>query len=239
MIMRIAWTSPILVLLGFSLGAPLLAQAQGTIVGTVVGTVADEVSGAALRGATVSLTGLDIRALTDGDGIFELVSVPAGSHAARVELPGYVTMVEQIEVLPDEVSLLQVQVRRVEVALQGLIVRSRGGEVQGASITDVGRGDRSRTALDLLREQVPGVMVRSSLGAQTGIRIRGSSSLMNNDPAIYLNGIRLSDAGGPSAIHALEQIPAERVQRIRVLRGPAAAARYGDSASGVILVETR
>ena len=43
----------------------------------------------------------------------------------------------------------------------------------------------------------------------------------------------------PYSLNALELIPAERVLRIRVLRGPAAAAEYADAASGVILVETR
>ena len=34
-------------------------------------------------------------------------------------------------------------------------------------------------------------------------------------------------------------IPASEIKRIRALRGPAAAAQYGESANGVILIETR
>ena len=76
-------------------------------------------------------------------------------------------------------------------------------------------------------------------GAGLRVRLRGAKSLYTSDqPAIYLDGIRI-DAGGPGqAIRALDQIPATSVRRIRILRGPASASRYPNSASGVILVET-
>jgi outer membrane receptor protein involved in Fe transport len=215
--------------------SPLRAQQRGTIVGTVV----DELTGEGLEGAKVSLLGIDLEAITDTSGVFEIAAVPAGDLAARVEVPGYAAMVEQIEVLPDEVVLFQFYVSPLEVAIQGLIVGVQARRAQGASVTELRRGERSQTALDLLREKVPGVMVRTSLGAETGIRVRGSSSLYFNDPSIYLDGILVGSGGSVSAVHTLEQIPAERVLRIRVLHGPSASARYGDSAGGVILVETR
>lgn len=206
----------------------------------IVGTVVDESSGEPLEGATVSLAEQGVSASTDANGVFQLSSVPTGDLTARVELPGYVTLVEQIEVLSDEVGLLQFRVSRVAAALEGLLVRARGQAVQGPSVTEAEPGKMFvQSALDLLREQMPGVVIRSSAGAETGIRIRGSSSLLNNDPAIYLDGIRIGDAGSVSALHTLEQIPAERVARIRVLRGPSAAARFADANNGVILVETR
>jgi outer membrane receptor for ferrienterochelin and colicin len=127
----------------------------------------------------------------------------------------------------------------VEAVLQDLVVRVSAGAPPGSS-TEIQPGDRHlRSALDLLREQVPGVLVRSRTGAQTGIRIRGGSSLTVTRPAIYVDGVRIGDSGTVSAAQFLEQIPAESVVRIRVLRGPSAAAQYGEAASGVILVETR
>jgi hypothetical protein len=217
-------------------GAPLLAQGVGTIVGTVV----DETSGEPLEGATISFVDQGVEASTDANGVFQLPSVRAGDLAARVESSGYVTLVEQVEVLADEVGLLRFRLSRVAAALQGLVVRARRQDNQGASVAEAKPGDLFvQSALDLLREQMPGVVVRTSLGAETGIRIRGSNSFLNNDPAIYVDGIRIGDSGSVSALHALEQIPAERVARIRVLRGPSAAARYADANNGVILVETR
>ncbi len=63
--------------------------------------------------------------------------------------------------------------------------------------------------------------------------------MLNNDPVIYVDGVRVSDRLGDAQVHVLELIPAEDVERIRILRGPAAAAAYADAANGIILVETR
>ena len=80
------------------------------------------------------------------------------------------------------------------------------------------------------------------------MEIRGRGSFTgSNAPAIYLDGMRINDrAGGvlpgnPDAqnLHVLETIPASEVKQIRVLRGPAASARFADSVNGVILIELR
>ncbi len=228
------WMSAVCVLIAPARGV-LSAQERGTISGTVV----DEASGDPLTGATIAFTGAEAEVQSAPDGSF-VVSLPAGEHTVRVELAGYVTTTDRIEVTADELGLIQFYLGRVEAVLQDIVVRVTSGDGPNTAV-DIERGDRAlRSALDLLREQVPGVLVRSRPGAQTGIRIRGSSSMMmGGRPVIYLDGVLVGDAGSISAAQFLEQVPAERVLRIRVLRGPSAAAQYGDATSGVILVETR
>jgi len=210
-------------------------SAQGR--GTVTGTVMDDASGEPLSGATVTFAGAGTGVKSSADGSF-VVSLPAGEYTVRAELEGYVSTTDRIEVTADELGIMLFYLGRVEAILQDIVVRVTG---DGAGRSVIEQGDRSlRTALDLLREQVPGVLVRSRPGAQTGIRIRGSSSMtMAGRPAIYLNGVLVGDSGSMSAAQFLEQVPAESVLRIRVLRGPSAAAQYADATSGVILVETR
>jgi hypothetical protein len=211
------------------------AQAHGTIVGTVV----DDVSGEALSGAVLSVRGADTQVMSDANGIFELAPLTPGDVAVRVELSGYVALVEQVEVLESEVGLFQFRLSPM-AALQGLLARARAREDVGATVSHIERGEESvQTALDLLRAQVPGVVVRGRFAAGPGIRIRGSSSLSSNAPAVYVDGVLVADGAGGSAVDVLEDIPAESVERIRVLHGPAAAAQFGDANSGVILVETR
>jgi outer membrane receptor protein involved in Fe transport len=225
-------------LFGLALAAVPLA-AQNLAPGSLVGTVTDEVTGDPLEGVTIAIAGHDIRTTTDAQGLFGLDGLPNGKLALRVELSGYATVTEQIEILPDEVSLFQLQLSPLAYALQGIIVRAWRDDPQATSVP-IEREDKFVvTALDLLRQQVPGVLVRSRPGARSGVRIRGASSLSPGVPAIYVDGIRVGEGGSNSPISALEQIPAERVLRIRVLRGPSAAAQYADAASGVILIETR
>lgn len=211
----------------------LSAQEHGRVSGSVV----DEASGEPLSGATIAFpdSGTEVQSAADGSFV---VSLPAGEHTVRVELAGYVATTDRIAVTADELGLMQFYLGRVEAVLQDILVRVTSGNAPPS--VEIERGDRLlRTALDLLREQVPGVLVRSRPGA-TGVRIRGSSSMMmNSRPVIYLDGMLLGDAGGVSAAQFLEQVPAESVLRIRVLRGPSAAVQYGDATSGVILVETR
>ena len=222
-----------------ALPSALLGQSGGTIVGTVV----DDLTGEILAGASLSVRSAEARALSDTRGFFELTPVAAGDVAVRVEHPGYVTLVEQIEVVHSEMSLFQFRMTRTDAALQTLLMRARAKEDAGATVSRI-QEDRAsvgqiQTALDLLREQVPGVTVPGRSGSGPGIRIRGSSSLSSNDPALYVDGLLLADGQGGGALDVLDQIPAASVLRIRVLHGPAATAQYGDASSGVILVETR
>jgi hypothetical protein len=229
------WTA-LAVLVGS--GVPIALDGQDVVPGALVGTVLDEVTGSPLAGVTLTVNGQDVRATTDAEGIFELTPLPSGQLAIRAELSGYATVTEQIEILPDEVGLFQFQLSPLAYALQGIVVSAWRND-QATSVP-IEREDKFMvTALDLLRQQVPGVLVRSRPGARSGIRVRAGNSLRAGEPAIYIDGIRVGEGTNNNSLHPLELIPAERVLRIRVLRGPSAAAEYADAASGVILVETR
>jgi hypothetical protein len=218
-------------------GVPVKAQDGAS--GVLVGTVTDEATGLPLADATIEIRGHGMRAATDAEGLFELAGLPSGDLAVRVELSGYATVTEQIEVLPDETGLLLLQLSPLAYALQGIVVRAWRDGPRATSVPIEREAERAGSALDLIRQQVPGVLVRSRPGARSGVRVRAANSLSASSPAVYLDGIRLGEGGSNVTMSALEQIPAERVLRIRVLRGPSAEAAYADAASGVILVETR
>ena len=224
-------------------GSSIMAQTSASLVGTVM----DASSGAGLQGAMISVVGMEIDdAITDADGRFLLPHLSAGQISLRIALSGYSSVVESIDISSMETALVQILLPRIDAVLDELLVIGRGqGPRTGAAIAEVSRRDDSaRTAMDLLEQKVPGVLLGRSGGDLIGsarIRIRGSSSFRNNDPAIYLDGIRVDDGGleGYQGIHVLELIPADHVERIRILRGPSAEAAYADATNGVILVETR
>jgi TonB-dependent SusC/RagA subfamily outer membrane receptor len=102
-------------------------------------------------------------------------------------------------------------------------------------------GGRNRSIGDLLNE-VSGVqLIRRSgqVGQRYSLRIRGVRSfLFNGPPAIYVDGIRVSEHLGTGGV--LDLLTTQDIGSVEVLRGPAAATVYGASASnGVILVTTR
>lgn len=234
-----------LLLAGFLTADTLQAQQRGSLVGSVT----DEVSGEPLVGAVVSATSADgQRAETDEDGRFLFPDLPVGAVSIRTEHPGYGTVIEQVEVSPSDVVFLRIRLPRVEALLDEILVRAGArDEPRG----DVSRPDsESRTAADILAQEVPGVHISwgdGNVGSGATIRIRGISTLFgSNEPIIILDGVRIDSRSGAqlsglrsqAALHALETIPADAVSSIRVLKGPASAGQYADGANGVILVET-
>ncbi len=84
--------------------------------------------------------------------------------------------------------------------------------------------------------RLPGIeMSRSGgPGSATSVFIRGSES---RHAAVYLDGVRLDSQTTGGAVW--EQIPLDRIERIEVLRGPAAAVYGSDAVAGVVQLFTR
>ena len=84
--------------------------------------------------------------------------------------------------------------------------------------------------------RVPGVQISSNggPGANAGVFVRGGE---NRFTAVYIDGVRVDSqsVGGMQ----WEQIPLSQIDRIEVLRGPAAAVYGSDAVSGVIQLFTK
>jgi len=217
--------------------------------GTVVGRLLEQNSLETLSVGTVSVVGAGIEVRVKPDGSFVLPAVRPGSLTIRVTSPGYANSVDQVEVAPDEVTFVQFQLVPLSAALSEVLVISRRREMTTDGVdlpTD--RSEMALTAADLLARQVPGLSYNRSngaVGSGSRVSIRGTSTIVGrNDPIVFVDGIRISEVFGNGSgrnrgpLAALDQIPASNVKRIRVLRGASAAARYADSADGVILIET-
>ncbi len=119
-------------------------------------------------------------------------------------------------------------------------------QCEAASI-ETRRGFQGATLADALQGQVPGLNIVQTGGAGGGgfLSIRGSNSLYSGQPLIYLDGIRMTQitSTGPGGVHSLplfEYVNVADIDRIEVLRGPAATIQYGsDAADGVIRIFTR
>ena len=114
-----------------------------------------------------------------------------------------------------------------------------------AGSTDVGAA---------LAGRLPGVEVRSSsaLGGTTALMVRGQRTLVGlTQPLVVVNGILVDNANVASASQragqggfdfgsAISDLNPEDVASAELLRGPAAAMRYGGlAANGVLLITTR
>lgn len=89
---------------------------------------------------------------------------------------------------------------------------------------------------DLLVRQHGLAMTRNGgPGTTTGISIRGASGEFT---AVYINGVRV-DAQSGSGGTPWEAIPLDQVERIEIVRGPAAAVYGSDAVAGVVQIFTK
>lgn len=216
--------------------------AGGLAAQELVGVVVDDATAAPLVHAKITVVGQKRSTVTDRDGYFTFKGLPTGNVSIRVDKTGYVSLVEEVGVDPNGVSLVRFQVPAVSAFLDRFLVvghrRTHALQNQPGVVIQGGEHHgQAWSVVDLLEYRVPGLVVTRDGGdAGQGLQvlIRGVSSLArHNGPAVYVNGVRTHD------LSQLQDIPASDVQKIRVLRGATSTTLYPDGANGVILIDTR
>lgn len=198
----------------------------------VKGTVKDK-TGEPLIGVSVTY-GSGQGTVTDIDGNFS-VNVPAGS-TIKFSYVGYkpqsvkassnmnITLEEDNTTLEDVVVVGYGTMKRRD--LTGAVASVTGETLSKNPVSNVAQA---------LQGQLPGVSVMSQDGRPGGtmsIRVRGGGSItQSNDPLYIVDGIAVSD---------INDIPADNIESIDVLKDAASTAIYGArGANGVILITTK
>jgi hypothetical protein len=91
---RFAWLAGLVV----SLMVLAAGSAKAVTAGKIIGKVTDAQTGEGVLGAAVTVEGLRMGAVTDGDGRYFILSVPAGRHTLKIQMIGY-SPVTQLDVL--------------------------------------------------------------------------------------------------------------------------------------------
>ena len=234
-------------------GAELAAQG-----GTVTGSVRDAVSQAPLPGAQISIVGTTMGNLANNVGRYLILNVPAGTHTVRVNLIGYSTQDIEVTVAEGGAATADFNIRQDAISLEGVVVTGTAGQARrrevGNSISAIVAEDIRYTAVtdfgDILQGRATGIQVNDhsgQVGAASQIRLRGNNSLtQGNNPLIYVDGVRLesnpigSDDEGAQTPSALDMINPADIDRMEVIKGPAATTLYGtEAAGGVIQIFTK
>lgn len=241
------WPAAAAALLGIWV-TPLVAQETGALTGTVL----EARTRRALAGVRVAVPGRpDLAVMSDAAGAYRLFHLPAGSIRVVAELPGYAAILETVPIGGDRVTVADFTLIRVDALLAEVVVRGVRRREEGSKVEDVtGReleATGAATVGDALAQHLAGGEVLWSsgqVGAGASIVLRGLKSFtLRSQPAVYVDGVRLADGPGPGVSDArysvLDLIDPSTVERIEVVRGPAAL-KYGAGASGgVLLIHTR
>ena len=201
----------------------------------VKGAVRDN-NGDPMIGVSVKVQGSGDGTITDVDGNYS-IKVPTNGKL-QFSFLGYVTQTISVNGKPvlnvvlkedatnlDEIVVIGYQtVRRKD--LTGSVASVNGKEIAAVPVSDISQA---------LQGKLPGVNITSQDGrpeASISIRVRGGGSIsQSNEPLILVDG---------ATVTSLNDIPADQVESIDVLKDASSTAIYGArGANGVILVTTK
>ena len=249
-------TAALLLTLGVSAASGLAAQT-----GAVTGVVTDATTGQPLEGARVSLAGTPMSGLTDAGGRYLLDGVPATAYTVRVVITGYGTRERKVTLKAGitaeaDFRLAVSGVDPDQPVAVGLAGRTERRKI-GASLPaiDVGRLAET-TPLDgfsqVLEGRIPGVRsmgTSGGIGAGRELSIRGTDSFgfTRQRPLVFIDGVRIDTNkeewgwmegvsccyfSGGAGEDRLSDLNPEEIDRVEVLKGPAAAALFGSEGVG-------
>ena len=249
--------------LSLVVGVGAAAAQHRPITGKVVSAATTE----PIAGATVSVVGTPIAAITNDRGEFAL-SAPEGAVTLSVRAVSYKR--RQLDVPADQ-SSVTVSLEQDVFNLEAVVITGQATAVAqknlANAVTTVGAEQLDRaptqTIESALQGKIPGALIQMNSGAPGGggqINLRGVTTINAGvDPLIVVDGMVIANdaissnmnaitaaaAGGNSstqdnAVNRIADLNPADIQSIEVLKGASAAAIYGSqAANGVIIINTR
>jgi TonB-linked SusC/RagA family outer membrane protein len=211
--------------------------------GTVSGSVTQSGTGLPVEGAQVRLDGTSHTGITQANGRYLLVNVPAGTYTVLAEMIGHQTTRKQLVVTAGQTTTENLVLTLSPISMQEIVVTGVSGATPKAklpfSVDRVGVSDLpvpQLSAASALQGKVAGVMVSQGSGRPgelPDILLRGPTNISGGQSPLYVvDGVVLS--AGMSDFDALN------IENIEVIKGAAAASMYGSrAANGVVHITTK
>jgi TonB-linked SusC/RagA family outer membrane protein len=228
--------------------------------GTLTGRVTDAETEQPIAAVQVAIANLSIGALTQQDGTYNLLNVPAGTHTVSVQRIGYSTVEQPITMTAGGTATLNFEIAEQALSLDAIVVTGTAGATQrralGNVVTQVQAADIATSVpvvsvAEIIGGRAPGLQFTQTtgvVGSGSSIRIRGVSSVsLGAQPIVFIDGVRASnrtnagpETGGGASASALDDINPNDIESVEIIKGPAAATLYGTEASaGVINITTK
>ncbi|HZD03606.1 MAG TPA: TonB-dependent receptor plug domain-containing protein, partial [Longimicrobiales bacterium] len=232
------------------------SAAQDT--GTVTGAVRDAVDQSPIPNAQISVAGTNLGQVTSNTGRYLLLNVPSGQQTVRVQIIGYGAEEQTVNVPAGGSVTVDFNLHTEAIALEGVVVTGTAGQARkrevGNTVSQIGARDIEVAAVtdmgDVLQGRAAGIQVNDfsgQVGEGSQIRLRGNNSLtQGNNPLIYVDGVRIEvnsigsddEQGGTASL--FDMVNPNDIDRVEVVKGPAATALYGtEAAGGVIQIFTK
>jgi len=209
---------------------------------TIEGMVLDP-SGRAVPAARVTLlapmTPL-AQVESNARGQYRFENLPAGEYRLVASAPGLTSLETNVELGQDQTTKLDLSLALSSVEQTVVVSASLGGALAthvGSSVSVLSEQEithhGAQNLLEVLRD-VPGVALTQAgrRGGATGVFTRGGNSNYN---LVMIDGVQVNQFGGD---FDFASIPADGVDQVEIVRGPASALYGSNAVTGVINVVT-
>ncbi len=234
-----------------------IEKSTDNVQSSISGEVVNE-KGEAIPGVTVRIKGGITMTATDEKGRFS-IQVPGSSAVLVFSIVGYSSKEVNVGSQRDIKVALTQSVSALDAVVVTALGITREERSLGYSVSEVDGDDfkkvREPNVINSLAGKVPGLSINTTAGGPAGssrVIIRGATSITgNNQPLYVIDGVPMDNSNygqvegskysaGFDMGDAISAINPEDIDKISVLKGPAAAAVYGSrAANGVILITTK
>ena len=203
------------------LSVRVFAQEGGLVSGTV-----KDATGMTLPGAVLKLDRFNRYTVSDNNGYFEFLNVPAGSYRVEVEYLGYEPAVLEATVTAGGNAVVDFVMQEGAQEIGAVVVMGDQARGQAKALNQqktnvnvsnvisadqIGRFPDSNIGDALKR--VPGIAMQNDHGEARNIVVRGLASELNS---VTLNGNRIPSAEGDNRKVQMDVIPSDMIQTIEV-----------------------
>ena len=212
-----------------------LSNAQSLSDANIVGHVIDSSTGEHLPFHTIALRGTSIGAVSDASGHFALRNIPPGDYVIEASAIGYTTKSRKVNVVKGKTIEVNFEVDPDAMLLDQVVVTGSKSEQkrrESSSLVNV--------VTAKLFENVSACSLADGLNFQPGVRVEndcqncGFTQVRVNGLDGHYSQILMNSRPVFSAltgVYGLEQIPANMIDRVEVMRG-GGSALFGSSAIG-------
>ena len=225
----------------FFVGTMLLLPVMAFSQFTIRGSARDAQNQEPLMGATLQIETIHRNAVTDEQGRFTLLNVPAGEHEVRINFLGYTPLTEKIKVEQNMESNFLLEASTV-LTDEVVVISTRAGEKTPTTFINLPKiaiqKQNFGQDLPLILNWSPSVVTTSDAGAgvgYTGIRIRGSDATRIN---VTLNGIPYNDSESQGVYWVDVPDIATSTQSIQIQRGVGTSSNGAGAFGATINLQT-
>ncbi len=220
-----------------------IIRSQGASDAHIIGHVTDKVKGDHLGFINITIEGTTIGTSTDASGHYFIRNLPEGEYVVEASFTGYRSVKQPVVVRSGQTQEVNFRMEEDVVQMDDVVVSANRSETTRRKASNI-----VNVLSPKIFETTNATNLAQGLNFQPGVRVE------NNCQNCGFNQVRINGLDGPytqilidsrpifsslAGVYGLEQIPANMIERVEVVRGGGSALFGANAIAGTINVITK